>query len=36
MVSICNSDAEKSSDNRRQSEETNRNGLENREDLLSN
>ncbi|CAD8078986.1 unnamed protein product [Paramecium primaurelia] len=36
MVSDQMSDQDKSSDNRRQSEETNRNGLENREDLLSN
>lgn len=36
MISISDNDNEKSSDNRRQSEETNRYGLENREDLLSN
>ncbi|CAK85598.1 unnamed protein product (macronuclear) [Paramecium tetraurelia] len=36
MVSDQMSDQDKSSENRRQSEETNRNGLENREDLLSN
>ncbi|CAD8184444.1 unnamed protein product [Paramecium pentaurelia] len=36
MVSDQMSNQDKSSDNRRQSEETNRNGLENREDLLSN
>ncbi|CAD8087175.1 unnamed protein product [Paramecium primaurelia] len=36
MVSDQRSNQDKSSDNRRQSEETNRNGLENREDLLSN